>query len=747
MNSTIRILTILVCLSFLAPVVVAQKPQLASPSQDAASREGAVIIIHQQRLHIAAPASTQEIRLEIFGKSGESVYDSGPLAGPELSWNLLNASGEAIPSGLYAYTLTIKEADSEAPATRRGHLILESARDRLWVTSQGAIGAEAAISGAELTVASGPETSVAGSPIGKDEGTGAKTGNHGQNLEPLLGTPGRIPKFGGLLVVNSVISEDAQGRIGIGTTTPGSKLTVAGTIETTSGGIKFPNGSAQTSAGLSQVSHNMTLTGDGTDSSPLGVNIPALNLLSDVSRDATLQGNGTTASPLGIANGGVTEAKIAPGQVVKSLNGLFDKVSLTAGSNIMITPSGNSLSIAAPNVLGSVSHDATLAGDGTTASPLAIANGGVAGAKIAAGQVVKSLNGLFDNVNLTAGTNITITPSGNGLSVAAPNLLGSVATNGALTGNGTGASPLGVAVPLSLNGSNSNAILEINNIVGIGLRAVGGIEGVSVGSDGLWAIGGGEALDRGGDGVRATGGNSRDTGGKGVVARGGDSSDRGGAGGAGVIAVGGESPDGIGGIGISASGGFGVDRRNLAGEFFGNVSVHGLLSKSVGSFKIDHPLDPANKYLSHSFVESPDMMNVYNGNITTDANGEATVTLPDYFEALNRDFRYQLTVIGQFAQAIVASEISGNSFTIRTDRPGVKVSWQVTGVRQDAYANKHRIQVEEEKPERERGFYLHPEVFSQPEEKSLQWARNPELMREIKSRRENARSPKSNNDR
>src|SRR5580692_10560366 len=89
------------------------------------------------------------------------------------------------------------------------------------------------------------------------------------------------------------------------------------------------------------------------------------------------------------------------------------------------------------------------------------------------------------------------------------------------------------------------------------------------------------------------------------------------------------------------------------GSFSGNLTVTGKLTKGSGSFKMDHPLDPANKYLSHSFVESPDMMNVYNGNITTDRHGFATVNLPDYFEALNGDFRYQLTVIGQFAQAIV----------------------------------------------------------------------------------------------
>ncbi len=140
----------------------------------------------------------------------------------------------------------------------------------------------------------------------------------------------------------------------------------------------------------------------------------------------------------------------------------------------------------------------------------------------------------------------------------------------------------------------------------------------------------------------------------------------------------------------------------------GNMVVAGTLAKAAGSFRIDHPLDPANKCLQHSFVESPDMMNVYNGNITTDAAGEATVLLPDYFEALNQDFRYQLTAIGQFAQAIVATEVQDNRFTLKTDKPYVKVSWQVTGIRRDPYANDHRIQVEVDKPPGERGRYWSP---------------------------------------
>ena len=78
-----------------------------------------------------------------------------------------------------------------------------------------------------------------------------------------------------------------------------------------------------------------------------------------------------------------------------------------------------------------------------------------------------------------------------------------------------------------------------------------------------------------------------------------------------------------------------------------------------------------------------------------------------------------MTAIGQFAQAIVASEVSHNQFTIRTDRPNVKVSWQVTGIRQDAYANAHRVQVEEDKPPQDQGHYLHPELFGAGPEQAV----------------------------
>jgi len=137
----------------------------------------------------------------------------------------------------------------------------------------------------------------------------------------------------------------------------------------------------------------------------------------------------------------------------------------------------------------------------------------------------------------------------------------------------------------------------------------------------------------------------------------------------------------------------------------------------VGTFKIDHPLDPENKYLYHSFVESPDMMNIYNGIVTLGKDGSAEVTLPDWFEALNREFRYQLTCIGGFAPVYVAKKVNGNRFKIAGGKPGMEVSWQLTGVRKDAYAETHRIQVEEMKPIAERGSYLHPEAFGKSAER------------------------------
>lgn len=162
--------------------------------------------------------------------------------------------------------------------------------------------------------------------------------------------------------------------------------------------------------------------------------------------------------------------------------------------------------------------------------------------------------------------------------------------------------------------------------------------------------------------------------------------------GSGCVAVGDGSPQNAQGQVRAGSAVFGTATVN------GNLVVHGTILKSAGGFKIDHPLDPTHKWLAHSFVESPDMKNIYDGVAILNERGEAEITLPDYFQALNKDFRYQLTCIGGSAPVYIAREIKDNRFLIAGGKFGLKVSWQVTGTRNDSYAQTHRIAVEEPKP-------------------------------------------------
>jgi hypothetical protein len=154
---------------------------------------------------------------------------------------------------------------------------------------------------------------------------------------------------------------------------------------------------------------------------------------------------------------------------------------------------------------------------------------------------------------------------------------------------------------------------------------------------------------------------------------------------------------------------------SFAGWFNGKVHVNGALSKSGGSFLIDHPGDPGNRTLEHSFVEAPERLNVYRGNITLDARGRATVRMPRYFEALNAGYSYQLTAVGEPAPNLhVARKIERSSFAIAGGSPGQEVCWQVTGARQDAWAKAHPLRVERTKRRADRGRFLDPELHGQP---------------------------------
>jgi len=332
-------------------------------------------------------------------------------------------------------------------------------------------------------------------------------------------------------------------------------------------------------------------------------------------------------------------------------------------------------------------------------------------------------------------------PDGSVQTTAAVTGLQSVVHDDTLNGDGTNGAPLQVAVPLTLTGTIADsAIITVTNndnfAAGFGIRANGGSSPDAFAGSGVQGNGGPSDSSKGGNGLEGFGGSTKTN-----------------IGGIGVRAGGGPADSGFAGSGVDASGGPGLGAGSLSGDgivaapgvtlhgaasgragtFNGDVQINGDLDVSgTKNFKIDHPLDPEKKYLLHAAIESSEVLNIYSGNVTTDGRGEATVTLPNWFEAINRDFRYQLTVIGAFAQAIVATEISQNTFTVRTSAPNVKVSWQVTGVRSDRVMLTHPFKAEEEKPQFERGTYVSPGAYGLPEDRGAEWARRHEPVQQPK---------------
>ncbi len=135
-------------------------------------------------------------------------------------------------------------------------------------------------------------------------------------------------------------------------------------------------------------------------------------------------------------------------------------------------------------------------------------------------------------------------------------------------------------------------------------------------------------------------------------------------------------------------------------QFRANLAITGALSKGSGTFVIDHPLDPRNKLLYHSFVESPDAKNMYDGIVELNGQGEATIELPSYYEALNGDYRYQFfPLFKAMPNLFVKQEVVKNTFVIAGGTPFGQVSWQISGVRHDPYIIANPIVVEVEKTE------------------------------------------------
>jgi len=530
---------------------------------------------------------------------------------------------------------------------------------------------------------------------------------------------------------DSIITQ-SNGNIGIGLNTPMSKLSVQGMIETTLGGYKFPDGTVQTTAavsGLQFVFHDTTLKGDGTAGSPLGLAVP-LNL------------TGTALTVLTVKSSDI-------GHAIRAMGGM--------GSNGVIATGGEDIGFGGVGVEGfGGSSQNGRPGVGVFAAGGSSESGnGASGIDARGGQSQAGEGG------------IAILATG-GISDTAIGGIGVVA-NGGRSLNLDDAIPGATAVQAvgapSLKSDGGTGVeatggAHLNTIVsgdgGNGVAAVGGDTENGIGGHGVVATGGSAAGGTGGNGVVAAGANFNGRGvvatggvgpaGHGVEATGGASTGSGSTAGIGVVAKGGPSSgsNSESGFGLLAVAGDATNgaMRGRAGQFQGdvfitdNLTVAGSLDvQGSKHFKIDHPLDPENKYLLHASVESSEVLNLYSGNAITNANGEAVVTLPDWFEALNSDVRYQLTVIGTFAQAIVSQKVRQHRFTIKTSLPNVEVSWQVTGVRSDPAMRRHPFIVEQNKPERERGRYLEPGLYDQHEQLGVEWARNSEMMRQRKEQR------------
>jgi len=351
--------------------------------------------------------------------------------------------------------------------------------------------------------------------------------------------------------------------------------------------------------------------------------------------------------------------------------------------------------------------------------PIWITTGTIGNSTISESSGVVTLTGGFSTSGDTSvGGNLNVAGSLTGTTAA----LSTLTLTGSLSG--TTASFAGSS---SLGGNLGSFVNNADG--GTGVSGTGGATGGNgdVGGNGVIGLGGNASGDtsRGGAGIAGQGGidtSSTGVAGAGLIGFGGGASSS--LGGAGVLAQGGASDTGRGGDGIDATPGTGAGGTGLAGHFSGDIQVTGTIFAGVKDFMIDHPLDPANKYLYHTSVESSEMLNLYAGNAILGAGGEIAVQLPEWFDAENTDFRYQLTAIGVPAPGLyIAGEIHDRQFVIAGGQPGMKVSWQVTAVRQDAYAKAHPLEVEVMKPERERGRYIHPELYGQPKELQIERGR------------------------
>ena len=452
------------------------------------------------------------------------------------------------------------------------------------------------------------------------------------------------------------------------------------------------------------------------------------------------------------------DSLLGGGTGVTSLNGLTGALSIAAGNGISITPSGPTLTIAATGSGGSGGLTLPYTGESDTGNAFQVLNNGASGAAVSG-----SSTGGASGLNGFSATGYGVRGSSNtGIGVIGLSAAGNTNTAVGVYGTNSNAGGAGVG---GANGSTGNLGFlggPTYGVAGVSANAAQAAVYGTTSSGGGWGVQGNDSAsgnngylggpDYGVFGLSAAsygvvGKTSTNTGG--VWGHNNTSGNDGYLGGPdyGVYGIGSSAAStgsetngtastpperrapmrrqgrarpemacrGTGVIGVYAQGPW-----RHRGRLQGRRPVNGHVATRAASVTFESTIRRSvPQHVTHSFVGSSEMKNIYDGVAMLGPSGTATVPLPDWFETLNRDFRYQLTAIGTpQAGLFVSREVAHHEFTVAGGVPGARVSWQVTGVRHDPWANAHPIQARQAKSDSDRGFYIVPELYGQPKTKS-----------------------------